>query len=187
MVKMPLIKGRSLVIVLIHKLIFAVFISLATADAENLVCKNALEQTAATLPTIGRAENIKVVEGTLPISLKAKVDTGALTSSINAQEIKLFVKDKRKFVRFTITDGGQKRRIIAPLSRKGTVTSSNGIEEPRLFVKLPIRVGDKEYDTEFSLANRKQMEYPVLLGRKFLQNNFVVDVSKINILSAPEN
>jgi hypothetical protein len=63
------------------------------------------------------------------------------------------------------------------------VKSSNGIEQTRYAIKLKVKVGDQEVLTEFTLTNRDKMNYPVLLGRKFLRHRFVVDVSRNFILS----
>jgi hypothetical protein len=58
------------------------------------------------------------------------------------------------------------------------VKSSFGDYEFRYQVKLRMTIFGKNYLTRFNLSNRKNMKYPVLLGRKFLNNRFIVDVSK---------
>ena len=61
------------------------------------------------------------------------------------------------------------------------IKNSFGEAENRFQVKLKIRVFDKVYNSSFTLTNRKQMAYPVLLGKKFLKGKFLVDVSQFNL------
>jgi hypothetical protein len=63
------------------------------------------------------------------------------------------------------------------------IKSSNGISETRYQIVLPMIFGKKTYEIELTLNDRAEMKYPVLLGRKFLQGKFIVDVSKLNRLS----
>lgn len=58
------------------------------------------------------------------------------------------------------------------------VKSSNGIIEERVSVKTKMNLYDRIYTIELTLADRSHMKYPVLIGRKFLRNKFIVDVSK---------
>jgi hypothetical protein len=62
------------------------------------------------------------------------------------------------------------------------IKSSNGITELRYQIVVCIKFGRKYFDIELTLTDRAEMKYPVLLGRKFLQGKFVVDVSKVNKL-----
>ena len=58
------------------------------------------------------------------------------------------------------------------------VKSSNGVTESRYFVRAKIAINHRNIDTELSLTDRSEMKFPVLLGRKFLMNRFLVDVSQ---------
>jgi hypothetical protein len=63
------------------------------------------------------------------------------------------------------------------------IKSSNGISETRYQIVLTMIFGKKTYNVELTLSDRAEMKFPVLLGRKFLQQGkFIVDVSKINRL-----
>jgi hypothetical protein len=57
------------------------------------------------------------------------------------------------------------------------VKSSNGKSEERIFIKSPIKLGRKTYQAEISLANRENMKYPMLIGRRFLSRHYLIDVS----------
>ncbi len=125
----------------------------------------------AALQTVGTTERIRLAG----LALEAKVDTGAQTSSMHATEISVSKEDGKRVARFkTVED----KVLSAPVSRRVDVKSSNGTSSVRTFVVLPMRIGGKEYDVEFSLSDRSTMKYPVLLGAGFLRGRFLVDVAR---------
>jgi len=115
-------------------------------------------------------------------NLKARIDSGAATSSINAVNLKQFERDGKKWVRFNLThDKKSKEQIIeAKIVRISKIIQSSkpGVKTERPVVKLHIRIGDIAGYTEFTLTNRLHMEYPVLIGRTFLKDVALVDVSQ---------
>ncbi len=113
----------------------------------------------------------------------ARIDTGAKTSSIHYEKLWIEQTGDKKVLCVHLL------RASAPVTRfrrfrVKTVKSSNGMEETRYAVKLRLRLGEQEYLTEFTLARRDRMSYPVLLGRKFLRHRFVVDVSSDYLYTA---
>lgn len=64
-----------------------------------------------------------------------------------------------------------------PVHSVKKVKSSNGKTEERIFVKTAVELFGKSYETELSLTDRKEMKFPMLIGRKFLAKRFLVDVS----------
>ena len=114
---------------------------------------------------------------------KARIDTGAATSSINASDIERFERDGKKWVRFTLSHekGAEPQIIEAKIERIVRITQSTNLEEEserRFVVKLHVRIGDMSPQTEFTLTDRSHMEYPVLIGRTFMRDVILVDVSK---------
>jgi hypothetical protein len=111
--------------------------------------------------------------------LQAKLDTGALTSSIHAEEMELFERDGRKWVRFIVTDPRVKNpartRIEAPLVRIARVKEPGGESVAREVVRLGITIGDRKLRGEFTLNNRSNMLAPVLIGRTMLKDLGLVD------------
>lgn len=111
--------------------------------------------------------------------IRAKIDTGAKTSSLHCSMIKQ-VDDNR--VAFIVLDSEHKKfqpkTHTAKISRIAHVKSSNGTIQERYFINTSITLLGKEYLTEFSLTNRGNMKFPVLLGRSLLQENFLVDVTQ---------
>lgn len=134
------------------------------------------------LQVIGRTDVIDLPELGLH-DIDAKIDTGAYTSSIHCSRIKV-KKDPDGTEVITFTIPGSK------LHEKGLhhfkvrqfesrhIRSSNGQIQKRYVIKTQLVIFGRKIRTEFSLADRSSMKFPVLLGRKLLQNRFIVDVSK---------
>ncbi len=119
----------------------------------------------------------------LGIEVKAKLDTGALTSSIHATDIEPFEKGGEKWVRFTISildeenEQTVRHELERPLVRNIRVRGAGG-EERRPVVRLGICAGDDIYHEQFSLKDRSDMLYPMLIGRRTIQHLGVVDVTR---------
>lgn len=113
----------------------------------------------------------------------ARVDTGAETSSIHAMDIEIFERNGEDWVRFHIVDDEMESTddnwIEAPIVRFVNIRHAS-IDKPqrRAVIKLWTRLGDLRGQNEFTLADRSQMAHPVLLGREFIRDVAVVDVSR---------
>ncbi len=114
--------------------------------------------------------------------IQAKLDTGALTSSIHAEEKELFERDGKKWVRFIVTDPSLKKptrtRIEAPLVRIARVKEPGGESIPREVVKLNFTIGDRKMRGEFTLNNRSNMLAPVLIGRNMIKDLGWIDANR---------
>ncbi len=112
-------------------------------------------------------------------AIKARVDSGAKTSSIQANNIKLFEREAQEWVKFGINPIQENRSISikceARVIDKRAVKSSSGISEDRYVIKTPITLGDEVFEIELTLANRNTMEYRMLLGREALNNRYIVN------------
>lgn len=117
--------------------------------------------------------------------LLAKLDTGALTSSIHAEEKELFERDGKKWVRFIVTDVRQKKpirtRIEAPLVRTARIKEPNSESVAREVVRLSFQIGERKLRGEFTLNNRNNMLAPVLIGRSTLKDLGWVDPGRTHI------
>ncbi|NBA94325.1 ATP-dependent zinc protease [Pseudomonas sp. R5(2019)] len=104
--------------------------------------------------------------------LRAKIDTGASTSTLHATEVETFVRDGEKWVRFNAHLGSvvqlRHRRCEAPLVTMKNIKSSNGQAQTRYVIRTPLALGDRVWEVEFTLACRKAMRYRLLLGSKAL-------------------
>lgn len=123
---------------------------------------------------IGRVERIALPEWGVE-GLKAKVDTGARTSSLHVDTVEHLRKDR---VRFAINTGDDQIWTEADVHRVGRVRSSNGHMQERIFVQTRFVLGPVEKDIEISLTGRDDMNYRMLLGRLALEDDFLVDVGQ---------
>jgi len=119
-----------------------------------------------------------------PIKLKAKLDTGAKTSSVHAEDARLFERDGAKWVRFNLVDTENKKHPReAPLERIARIKRPNGESEPRYVVLLDLKIGERELRREFTLNERPNMIYAVLLGRSTLKGLGPVDSNRAFIVT----
>ena len=129
------------------------------------------------LVTIGAVEHT-----TLPdfnAVLEARIDTGALTSSLDARNITVLQKDDAEWVRFQLPNArGKPTTITAPVTRFVLIKRHGEKPQRRPVITLNTTIGDITKPTQFTLRNRQNYRYPVLIGARFLQRRALVDVSR---------
>lgn len=117
--------------------------------------------------------------------IKAKIDTGAKTSALHAEDIEYFTKDGKKYVKFVFrNENGKKRTIKSKFIEERSVKSSTGQTTIRPVVKTKIKMGSKEFEIELTLINRDLMGFKMLIGRDALNNHFLINPSKSYLLKA---
>lgn len=117
--------------------------------------------------------------------LSARIDTGAVTSSLDASDVEIFERNGRDWVRFTIINPKTNKEFILErriMRNVKIIQSVTDDVEKRPVVELEVTIGDKTQRAEFTLSDRKHMEYPVLIGRNILMDIMVVDVSRSHIV-----
>ncbi|MGB3587164.1 MAG: RimK/LysX family protein [Tunicatimonas sp.] len=134
--------------------------------------------------TIGRKDKIDLPELGF-FNIDAKVDTGAYGSALHCHHVEVVERDGNPILSFKMFDPSHpeyddKVLYFEDFSDK-TVKSSSGQAEHRYTIKAKVVIFKKKRVVEFSLTDRKEMKYPVLLGRKFLRNRYVVDVQQVDI------
>ncbi|WP_095011304.1 ATP-dependent zinc protease [Tsuneonella mangrovi] len=110
--------------------------------------------------------------------IPAKIDTGARTSSLHASEVERFERDGQRWLRFLLDVGhGSSEPVTVEVPRvdRRTITSSNGETESRPIIKTQLRIGSLLFPAEFSLSDRSDMKFPILIGRTALRGRFLVD------------
>lgn len=107
--------------------------------------------------------------------IPAKIDTGARTSSLHAHVLEEFERDGQRFVRFAVDWGGVRHSCEAVHVDVRGITSSNGDQQTRFVIKTPLSIGNLTFRAEISLADRSQMQFPMLIGRTALRRRMVVD------------
>lgn len=110
--------------------------------------------------------------------LKARIDTGVLISSISAQNIQPFERNGEKWISFSLAGDESGTTYESPLTRYAKVKTSSEKQDRLAVVSLRVHLGDLIEETEFTLSDRENAVYPVLLGRAFLRDIAVVDVSR---------
>ncbi|WP_157547114.1 30S ribosomal protein S6--L-glutamate ligase [Kordia zhangzhouensis] len=137
---------------------------------------------SSTLKIVGSEEWCSFPSLQIP-AIKARVDSGAKTSSIQANNIKLQYRDNEEWVSFEVNPIQENRSIAvkckAKIHDKRTVKSSSGISEERYVIKVPLSIGDDTFEAEMTLANRDAMEFRMLLGREALNGRFMVNPSDV--------
>ncbi len=128
---------------------------------------------------IGEIENVNIDPPNQIFT--ARIDTGAAGTSIHANNIVPFERDSRDWVRFQIDHPSIEKPIVIerPLARTVLVKQA-GAETPerRMVVKMTLTLGSMTEQVDVSLSERTAMTYSVLIGRNFLRNLAVVDVSQ---------
>lgn len=131
--------------------------------------------------TIGRVDKADFPELSLT-DIDVKIDSGAYTSSIHCSNIKEITVDDTTYIRFKLLDPehdlyNNKEFTFKNYASK-IVKSSNGISETRFMIHTEIIMFQKKFPIYLTLSERKDMKFPILLGRKFLNKKFVIDTIK---------
>lgn len=131
--------------------------------------------------TLGWRERVTLrLDGDWP--LEAKLDTGAEGSSLHARKLERFVRDGAAWVRFRLP--GQRRTVERPVLKEVRVRRSrNGELRPKIAARLCL--GGREIDAELSLADRRDFEGDLLIGRDLLAELGPVDASR-QYLQSPD-
>ncbi len=134
--------------------------------------------------TIGRYDTIDLPNLDL-FELRAKIDTGAYTSAIHYHMAEIKEINGKRTLHFTLLDPSHpdyngKSFYFTEFKTK-EIKNSFGHSEERFIIETEIEIFGKRYLTEFSLSDRGNLKFPLLLGRKLLSKNFIVDVTKRNL------
>ena len=131
-----------------------------------------------TQATLGWREWAALPDLNLP-AIKAKIDTGARTSALHAFLIEPYTRDGVDMLRFLIhpIQLNQKLEVEchAPVYDFREVTDSGGHREMRYVIQSKVVIGDITWPIEMTLTNRDTMRFRMLLGRRAMENRFVVD------------
>lgn len=152
----------------------------ATNDKKETSVANG--QAAEKLPIIGAEEYVVVDPEGKSILLKARIDSGANTSSLWAENILRFERDGAPWVRFELPlsdeEGGKRATFERKVERTVEIKRKNAENQSRVAVWMLVRFGEFDEKLQFTLADRSGFDFPLLLGRNFLHGNFLIDVSR---------
>ena len=141
------------------------------------------------LPIIGWREWVQLPD--LGIAkVKAKIDTGARSSSLHASDLKYEERDGEKWVRFKVHP--RQRSSAAPVVTQAKilefrkVRSSNGHVTQRPVILTNVHVLDEHWEIELTLANRDAMGFRMLLGREAIRGRLLVDSGASYLSGVPK-
>ncbi len=135
---------------------------------------------------VGRVEYVTLQADQL--TLKAKIDTGAKTSSLHALDLTAFERDGEKWVRFAMLDPKTDKKISfeSRVVKETKVKQQDAQTQLRPTVSMSITFGTVEEQINFTLTDRSGYLYQVLIGRNFLRDRAIVDVSHTFITRSME-
>jgi len=143
--------------------------------------------TGSLLKTVGWREWLGLPDLGIP-RIKAKIDTGAQTSSLHAVDVETFNREGCAFVRFT-TMPLQKRadpiQCEAPVLELRHVRTSDGQSGKRPVITTTVRLFGESWPVEVTLADRTRMGFRMLLGRRAFQNRFLVHAGQSFLSGIP--
>lgn len=129
------------------------------------------------LPMVGWREWVGLPS--LGTDIKAKVDTGALSSAIHAFDVEEYVEDGCCMVSFRVCPEQRRSKpsilVEAEVVDRRPVRDSGGKQENRIVVLFDLELGGARWTTEVTLTRRDQMGFRMLLGRRALRHRFLVD------------
>jgi hypothetical protein len=133
---------------------------------------------------IGRKEKISLPDLGLKL-VWAKVDTGAYTSSIHAENIHVEEIDGNRKLKFQVLLEGHQafsgEIVTFDEFTEKKVKNSFGHAEVRYMIVTTIKIAGELFAAEFTLSDRSSMRNAILLGRKTLKKRFLVDVDYFNL------
>ena len=131
-------------------------------------------QTANNIGIYGYLEKARLVEAAL--NMEAKLDTGADHSSLDARDMEFFQREGKQWVRFQVTgDDGRDATFEREVIRTAVIKQRTGANARRPVVMLRICLGRHSATVQVNLTDRSDLSYPLLLGRSFLENGFLVN------------
>lgn len=112
-------------------------------------------------------------------AIKAKVDSGARTSSLHAFDMEIYKRGQNQYVKFSIhpEQKSEKKEIEcrAKILEFRKIKSSNGQTELRPVILTKVGLLDEIWEVEMTLTNRDEMGFRMLLGRESIRKKFLVD------------
>jgi hypothetical protein len=129
---------------------------------------------------LGSIEKVRLVKE--KVIFPARIDTGADNSSLGVYHAKAFERDGKDWIRFALEDSKDATSYDYPIYDTVKIKQSSTVTVDRIEIKMDIEVGRNKYRNQiFNLADRGFLEFQLLMGRSFLKDIAIVDVSRKNL------
>ncbi|CAN5277749.1 RimK/LysX family protein [soil metagenome] len=146
----------------------------------RLRSKPSTDPHVATL--IGWREYVRM-PALLPGAIIAKIDTGARSAALHAEDIRIAGYGPHRTVKFTVPVNARNYHCELPLAGERRVKSSFGHSEMRVVVATTVAIGEHRFRAEITLTNRTDMGVPMLLGRTVIRGRFIVHPGRSFLIS----
>lgn len=142
----------------------------------TLLCSYSSGNCQSKPAVVGWVERVIVQPGDIVVS--AKVDTGAVSCSLHSVDVQEFQRDGTMWVRFRMRgESGEDAVIERPLVGTRRIKRHFGKFQLRPVVRLTICLGHLRKEVDVNLVDRTGFEYPLLVGRNFMDGDILVDPS----------
>ena len=180
-------KTKNLLIIYFFMLFMLISVTglIAVSGAENVRNeKTSSMQGLSDIPVYGYVESVYL--GSNKLKLKAKLDSGAKTSSLNALDVVKFERDGKDWIKFYMIDPetDEKIEFTKQIKRYVKIKQHETKNQRRPVVSMEVRLGNTHIEREFSLTSRDKFIYQVLLGRSFVNGVALIDVSRTFLASS---
>ena len=126
---------------------------------------------------MGAVERVRLIKEATQFT--AQIDTGADTSSVGVYDLQPFERDGKEWVRFALSDKNDAEEYEYPVHDTVKIRLSGALIEGRVEIKMDIQIGGKTYRKQvFNLSDRRKMDHQVMIGKSFIRDIAVVDVSQ---------
>jgi len=142
----------------------------STVEEQNMTIPEQTNQEFIK-PIIGAVEQVRIIPG--DIILKARIDTGATTTSLGVDEMEIYNEDGKEYVEIMLNGMKSKHKVI----RFTQIKQQEKESLRRPVIRLRLILGEVSESVDVTLADRSNFTYKCLIGRNFLYERFVVDVS----------
>lgn len=115
------------------------------------------------------------------VDIPAKIDTGARTTALHAERIRLIEVNGTEMVEFLPDHHAldDPELIARPLVHLRDIRNTSGVPERRFVIRTPLRVGERTRMADISLTDRAGMKFPIIIGRRALRTHrLIVDIGK---------
>ena len=111
-------------------------------------------------------------------AIKAKIDSGARSSALHVESLEEYLRDGQQWLRFSVLTGRRRAEPVlceAPAVDRRAVSDSGGHVTLRWFIHAEFALAGQRWVAETNLTSRRDMLFPLLLGRNALGGRFIID------------